>query len=349
VNKSEAHFFGIGDWGGDGVPGSTWVNPGVAARRKILPDDMHAQGDVAKEMKRLAEKVNPDYIINAGDNFYPGGYNGQCSNEAEALANAKQDITGQFTVYHTGIYNGPGLDGKPWFSVLGNHDYGGMSFNAAWDSQIYRTWADDTWRLPAQYWSQTVVYQDFSVDYFFMDSNFLDASTPGADPHHNVCQGSATCDGMTKNTCVDYFHKLWSGSMDMLQKGLANSTADWRIIVTHFPGPSIAHFVKDMASDIDLIFTGHAHLQQLGHSDGIDWVISGGGGGVTSDAVPYPSGHDNAYGFVDFTISKSTLKIDMHSWGGEGEGKEIIMATKTLTPKKTSSTALPQFRSEFVV
>merc|ERR1712046_108666 len=130
--------------------------------------------------------------------------------------------------------------------------------------------------------------------------------------------------------------------MDMLQKGLKNSTANWRIVVTHFPGPAIAASLKDMASEIDLVFTGHTHWQQLGNDNGIDWIISGGGGGVTSDGVPDASGKDNAYGFVDFTISKSALKIDMITWGGvQGTGDEIILQSKTLKPK-SSSNAVPE-------
>lgn len=127
----------------------------------------------------------------------------------------------------------------------------------------------------------------------------------------------------------------------MLEEGLSKSDADWKIINTHFPGSSIAGQPKiqelNTRYGIDLIFTGHTHWQSTGEDHGIPWIISGGGGGVSSDAKPRLDGQDDAYGFVDFTISKDTLKSDMHSWGGmDGEGSFIVRNTKTLSKGKAT-------------
>ena len=42
------------------------------------------------------------------------------------------------------------------------------------------TWASDRWVMPAPYYKTSVVYADlgFDVDYYFLDSNFVDAKPP---------------------------------------------------------------------------------------------------------------------------------------------------------------------------
>lgn len=344
VDKEVGHIFGIADWGGDGAPGDSWTNPGVAHRRQILDTDLHAQGIVAREMRRRALVADPDLVLAAGDNFYPGGISRKCTNGTSASWQADRDITGQFVRYYMMMYSGPGLDGIPFLACLGNHDFGGMEFDDAWDQQIYRTWSPQfltgpLWLMPAMYWSTTVQYEGFSVDLFFLESDFFDAHRPPIDASHNICGGGfgnwkkQTCYDIRPYTCEPFFHEMWRGSLDMLRKGLAESTAAWRIIVTHFPGPSVAPLVASMAHDIDLIFTGHTHYQLNGESAGIDWIISGGGGGVTSDAIPTEHGHDNAYGFTDITISKDEMLIELLSWGGPHPGQEMLFDKKVLKPK----------------
>lgn len=291
-------------------------------------------------MKRLAATREQDFVLSAGDNYYPGGIYGKCSNKDIALANARRDSTGQFAAYHDHMYAGPGLDGKPWLSVLGNHDYGGMNFDWAWDVQVYRTWMDynghgTQWRMPGQYWSQRVDYDGFSIDLFFIDTNFLDAQAPHLDKHHNMCGAGSTCWGVGQYDCPRFFRETWLGSVQMLERELQQSTADWRIVTTHFPGPSIAPLLKPWAHEIDLLFTGHTHFQTQGDSFGIDWIISGGGGGVTADAMPTFDGNDVAYGFVGFMATKDELKIEMRSWGGMDPGREIVTSTKVIKPKRS--------------
>lgn len=337
MDKSEAHFFGIGDWGGDTLNGHTWENPGKYDQRggKTPGPDDYAQRYVARQMKRLAPMVDPDFIINAGDNFYPGGYTANCG-PYQATGG---DPTGQFWNVFGSQYSGPGLDGKPWFSVLGNHDYGGRSFEAGWDFQIFKTWDSDTWRMPGQYWSQKVQYQGFSVDIFMLESNSWDAHPFGLDPNHNICQDwfetNADCWGLNYYSCPGHFSSAWDASLDMLEEGLRQSTAEWKIVNTHFPGPWVASQsrIQRLHSryGIDLLFTGHTHYQADGEDNGIPWIISGGGGGVSSDSKPSTDGHDNSYGFIDFKINSHELKYDMHSWGGMDDNADfIIMSSKTL-------------------
>merc|ERR1719444_373758 len=72
---------------------------------------------------------------------------------------------------------------------------------------------------------------------------------------------------------------------------------DWQMIVTHFP-PSY-HTLRELTPlvekhGVDLIMAGHSHLQMVWYQQTyIDydigdtaWVISGGGGGVSSEGPP---------------------------------------------------------------
>merc|ERR1712216_167805 len=181
----------------------------------------------------------------------------------------------------------------------------------------------------------------FNILVFHLDSNYLDAFPLGSDPDHNICQyrdwSAKECYGVTLQNCRKTLTDLWWSGLKMMEDVLKTKTATWHIVNTHFPGPAIASKGKiqelHKTYGIDLLFTGHTHWQSVGKSKGINWIISGGGGGVSADSKPNLKATDHAYGFVDFTISKTTLKVDMHSWGGVDNhaGEPIITTSRTYT------------------
>jgi len=192
----DEHVFFIGDWGGltshrtqashdvrvaDNTQDKGWRNFhwGVDDKAQIL---------VAQQMNKRAAVANPRYILNAGDNFYWGGIKDDCS---KYPFGSFGDTNQWFPVFED-MYKGPGMDGKPWFSTLGNHDYGGFQFNKGWDQQIAYTYGGSPsgrWLLPGQYWHQHVDYltKNFSVDYYMVDTQVFDAKHPYHDPGHNIC------------------------------------------------------------------------------------------------------------------------------------------------------------------
>lgn len=193
------------------------------------------------------------------------------------------------------------------------------------------TWDRNDWVLPAQYWSRRVQYEDFAVEYFFLESGFID--TNKGDPGHNMCQNGhgKSCYGITEDSCPGMFQDRWAKSQQMVKDGVKASTAEWHIIVTHFPGPDITPHFQNLG--IDLVVTGHQHEQLTDVDSGIQYIITGGGGGVTSEEMPVASGQDNAYGFIDFTINRTHLKYDMYSWGGYSH-ENIIRKSVTLESHK---------------
>jgi len=288
-------------------------------KRPLSPEvDTRAQFLVADVMKKVAVNSTPDYVINVGDNFYPGGVETMCGvrDMCSVLRN------GQWKQFFEAPYDSEELRSKEWYGVLGNHDYGGWQFNKGWDQSIAFTWHSDKWVTPAQYWQRKVQYCDFSVDYYFIDSNNFDALPPNSPKQKtNICSGShnlmSDCSmiGGPRNPgdCFRWFWRLWHEQLRWLEERLSKSTAEWQIVVTHFPPQWGAPDWKRLSAEygIDLFISGHRHQQEFHLNDwqlnltGTAWVVTGGGGGITSEGVPeHDSPYVQQYGFLDLEITK---------------------------------------------
>lgn len=147
----------------------------------------------------------------------------------------------------------------------------------------------------------------------------------------------------------------------MAEDVLSNSTAEWHILVSHFPQVMNDDNVKRLKAQygIDAIFVGHAHLQSLEpQDDGTVHITSGGGGGVTTDSalIDLSKGHDNALGFTDFDINRTHLTINMRTWGGctscdgtEGPAEQNIWQSATISPHGSRSSPAPPGGSVLLV
>jgi len=367
------HAFILGDWGALMVHGRLNTAPLLHHRpghKFVFPVDDHAQEFVRNQMRARAPHSKPDYILNVGDNFFWSGVEDHCGVKDFTIpysggGTEVYKSTGkvnQFKVLYEEMYTGPGLDDKPWLGVLGSHDYGGWQMNHAWDQAIGYTWskvpwATGRWLTPALYWRVTVRYPDFSVDYYFMDTNVWDA-LPDEQSPQNICgqrnPSDATCPaGLSSMKCKEWFKTLWSNQTQWLDEVVPKSTAHWRIVVTHFPpywGKECKEDWKHMTRkhEIDLIVTGHRHSQftrmkgdkavliwpewgpaslKEDYTDFLDptaWVVSGGGGGVTSEDIPDAGGHDDQYGFMDLTLAKDKLIVEAISHTGVLRRKLVI-------------------------
>eukprot|EP00930_Biecheleria_cincta_P037159 TRINITY_DN2549_c0_g1_i1.p1 TRINITY_DN2549_c0_g1~~TRINITY_DN2549_c0_g1_i1.p1 ORF type:complete len:883 (-),score=122.10 TRINITY_DN2549_c0_g1_i1:263-2854(-) len=328
-----------------GTKGAECKAPGEACCKQecgyVEEVDVPAQHLVAELMKARAKLYNPDYILNVGDNFYWGGIYGKCG--ATPMSTVNGVTATQFKWIYENIYRGEGLDGKPWLSVLGNHDWGGREFSAAWDQQIAYTWVSERWVLPAPYWMQHVEYpdQNFSLDIFLTDSNVEDAlEDPDAQPSSNICSGKYNSPGASCSSvggvpnlegCHTWFKKLWDEGSEWVTPKLANSTADWQILVTHFPCGHASSFYRDLHRwyGLDLMVTGHTHKQKMYHKSkrlgGLTCFITGGGGGITSENPPNTSHpRDNSYGFYDLVITKNVITIESINWNGTTLGNWTV-------------------------
>eukprot|EP00929_Paragymnodinium_shiwhaense_P030595 TRINITY_DN1730_c0_g1_i1.p1 TRINITY_DN1730_c0_g1~~TRINITY_DN1730_c0_g1_i1.p1 ORF type:complete len:1314 (+),score=159.08 TRINITY_DN1730_c0_g1_i1:105-3944(+) len=302
--------------------------------------DDKAQVLVAKQMQMHAEKVRPKYILSGGDNFYFGGLDGwgvQCCSTPMNQIHPRTMV--QFQYVFEEMYDGDALN-IPFFSVFGNHDFGGREMTAAWDQQIAYTWAEGPtvskrWIMPGFYWRQKIRYpdQNFTMDVFMVDTNLGDAKPFGVDTAHNICggfnKGSATCascGGMeNRYQCQHWFLDLWKTQAKWLEKGLNESVADWQLIVTHFPPDQFGpRYWKELhrVYGIDLFVGSHRHSQEVHIRDkrfsNLNWVVCGGGGGITSEWNPDNSWRGRSqYGFMDVVINKTHLHVSSYNEAGE--------------------------------
>jgi len=243
--------------------------------------------------------------------------------------------------------------------VLGNHDYGGFMFTAAWDQAISYTWNQPKggrWLTPAQYWRSRVFYPDFSVDYFFVDSNYQD-TVREVDEEHNICGShngdNDNCGAERPNSradCPVWFKELWLEQSAWLRKGLEESSTNWQVIVTHFPTFYGREFWMEMAAryGIDLFLTGHNHDLELFHLEAKNpfrpsaLVVSGGGGGIVSEGVPHVDGSDSQYGFFELRLARAEIEILSYSHGGQRRHQTFLhpRPPSNRAPRLTSQSTL---------
>ncbi|CAK9114610.1 Metallophos domain-containing protein [Durusdinium trenchii] len=85
--------------------------------------------------------------------------------------------------------------------------------------------------------------------------------------------------------------------------GLSKSSADWQFVATHFPVEHGLDQWKALSKTfgIDLILTAHRHIQEVHVDDEVNlvkptaWIVSGGGGGITSEGTPTEDGQDDQW------------------------------------------------------
>ncbi|CAL5354614.1 unnamed protein product [Camellia sinensis] len=228
-------FLVIGDWGRGGL---------------------YNQSEIAFQMGRIGEKLDIDFVISTGDNFYDNGLKGV--NDPA------------FQESFTKIYSQKSLQ-KPWYSILGNHDYRGDA-KAQLNPMLRKI--DSRWICLRSFTLNTG-----SADFFFMDTTpFVDVYF--TDPEERVYDWRGI-----------YPREIYLNNLlKDLDSALRNSTAQWKIVVGHHAIRSISHHgdtqelidqlvpVLEM-NGVDFYVNGHDHcLQRISCPDNrIQFLTSGAG------------------------------------------------------------------------
>ncbi|XP_010043924.2 purple acid phosphatase 3 [Eucalyptus grandis] len=228
-------FLVVGDWGREGN---------------------YNQSEVASQMGVIAEKVDIDFVISTGDNFYENGLTGEDDPE--------------FLESFTDIYTAPSLQ-KPWYNVLGNHDYRG-DVEAQLSPALRKK--DSRWIC-----FRSSILNAEIVEFFFVDTTpFVDKYFTDPGEHKYDWKGVEPRDEYLSNLLKD------------VDSALKESSAKWKIVVGHHTIKSAGHhgvtveLVEHLlpileANHIDLYVNGHDHcLEHITSTDSeIQFITSGGG------------------------------------------------------------------------
>ncbi|KAG2558127.1 hypothetical protein PVAP13_8NG140800 [Panicum virgatum] len=157
------------------------------------------QSLVAEQMGIIGEKMDIDFIVSVGDNFYKNGLTGVDDKAFEES--------------FTNIYTAKSLQ-KPWYTILGNHDYRGDALSQL--SPVLRN-IDSRWIC-----MKSFVVNAEVADFFFVDTNpfVLKYWNEPKDSTYDW-RGVAPRETYIANVLKD------------LASALKRSKATWKIVVGH--------------------------------------------------------------------------------------------------------------------
>jgi tartrate-resistant acid phosphatase type 5 len=199
-----------------------WAQEGGGSLTFLAVGDWGREGayhqrDVAIRMGESAREIDAHFVISVGDNFYEDGVSGP---DDPAWQNSFEDV-----------YVAPSLQ-VPWRVILGNHDYRGNS-----QAQLDYSARSSRWKLPARWYSFAEPAPDGSLAEFFAVDTSPMMSMYYADGAKSVKVGEQKQNVPLQLTWLD--------------KALANSRADWKIVLGHHPVYSGKLLKETSATDPD--------------------------------------------------------------------------------------------------
>ncbi|MBL8554377.1 MAG: metallophosphoesterase [Phenylobacterium sp.] len=284
---------------------ASWIAAG-AARAQPAPLTFLALGDwgrgggrhqreVAEAMASTAAERNGQFVLSAGDNFYPCG--------VQSVADP------HWTASFEEIYAAAALQ-TPWYAALGNHDYRGKPA-----AQIAYAKVSPRWRMPARYYALRgagAVVPD--LDIFVLDTTPITGDFGEA--LMRLSQGRVSAPDAAPQVA-------W------LERELAASEARWKIVVGHHPirsgghhggSPALAAQVEPLLEryGVQAYICGHDHALQHIQVGATHHVCSGAGSSAGHvEAVEGTRFALGLPGFTSFTLDRGGLALRFHTAGGD--------------------------------
>jgi acid phosphatase len=278
-----------------------WGWAGVRSKGSRDPYQM-ALGQIAnaKAMADVAAARRARCVVSVGDNFYPSG------------VTSVDDP--RWAQSYESVYNQPALQ-VPWHVALGNHDYHGSV-----QAQIDYSQKSKRWRMPARYFTVTeTAASGLTVQFFFLDTcPFVPGYAKGG--HSDVgAQDPAA-------------QRAW------LERELAASRADWKLVVGHHPlwtggvrrdnteevmHAWLASILRQHG--VQAYFCGHEHDAQHIEVGGLHCFVHGNGSEARLTGVTAGTRFaESRAGFGGVSVTATTLRVDFLDALGEVRHTAVV-------------------------
>ena len=267
VKDDRYHFFVLGDWGRRGK--------------------QHQQ-EVADQMIVQSKKLNAQFLVAVGDNFYDDGVQSVTdSHWAESYTNVYKELATK----------------TDWYVALGNHDYRGKP-----EAELAYHSINPRWNMPSRYYSKVVTTADGqNVLLLFIDTNPF------------------VKDYYAKNNMPEIKTQDTAAQRIWIEKTLAQSKETWKFVIGHHPVFSsstkhgntveLVEMLKPLLDKyhVQAYIAGHDHDLQHNQPDGsnVDYLVSGAASEIR-DAATYETTKFSASvpGFVDMSIKGDSLLVN---------------------------------------
>ncbi|MFT4027790.1 MAG: tartrate-resistant acid phosphatase type 5 family protein [Novosphingobium sp.] len=225
AKPASASFLVVGDWGREGG---------------------FNQREVGTAMGRRAAETGARFVVTTGDNFYEDGV---------------QSVTDPlWKASFEDVYTAPSLQ-RPWYGVLGNHDYRGSP-----QAQLDYAKQSTRWRMPSRYYKIAGAEHGLpTVDLFMIDSSPLVVK-------YRTDEKQALRDNVLAQDTA--------AQLKWLDDELGRSRAAWKLVFTHHPsysGGSSHGNTAEMIGQVDPILARHG-VQALvfGHDHDMQHIVRDG-------------------------------------------------------------------------
>ena len=258
------HFMAIGDWGRNGE---------------------YDQVEVAKQMGQWGLEHPNDFVISAGDNFYPKGV----VSETDPLWHYSFE----------NIYTAHSLQ-CDWYPVLGNHDY--LSDP---DAQIRYSKISRRWNMPARYYTKEMELKKGQGKVLFVMIDTDPMLFEEKDKKDYVAKQLVWINDTLKNASSDVKWKIVVGHHPYYTVGPR---------ITNYDTITVRKVMADIleAHKVDVYLSGHDHsLQHLKPKGVTHQLISGAGSELTevTHGIDYSKFEASEHGFMYFSIDDKRLNV----------------------------------------